>query len=128
MYQNYSAEGAETGQTPAQAPHSTQESASITYFPSPSEIAFTGHSLSQAPQQMQSSEIIYAIKRHLHNFSGTIIPLKLYFIIISEKIKCFLKIVIGELLVPLFAYKVNLELLNYFLKLRSCIRHSEVLK
>lgn len=62
MYSDYSAEGAETGHTPAQAPHSTQASASITYLPSPAEIAFTGHSLSHVPQLMQSSEIIYAIK------------------------------------------------------------------
>ena len=58
---NYSAFGAPTGQTPAQAPHSTQASASITYFPSPSEIAPTGHSPAQAPQLTQSSEIMYAI-------------------------------------------------------------------
>ena len=61
----YSALGAPTGHTPAQAPHSTQASASIWYFPSPSEIALTGHSPAHAPQLMQSSEIIYAIYMHL---------------------------------------------------------------
>ena len=54
---NYSAAGAETGHTPAHAPHSMQESASITYLPSPAEIQETGHSASQAPQLMHSSEI-----------------------------------------------------------------------
>lgn len=58
----YSAEGAPTGQTPAQAPHSIQVSASITYLPSPSEIALTGHSASQAPQLMHSSLITYAME------------------------------------------------------------------
>lgn len=61
LFDNYSAFGAETGQTPAHAPHSTQASASITYLPSPAVIAFTGHSLSQAPQAIHSSEITYAI-------------------------------------------------------------------
>ena len=69
----YSALGAETGHTPAQAPHSTQASASITYFPSPSEIAPTGHSPAQAPQLMQSSEIIYAIYKHLRDLLRQII-------------------------------------------------------
>ena len=86
---NYSAEGAATGQTPAQAPHSTQASASITYLPSPSEIASTGHSLAQAPQLIQSSLIIYAIIKHLRKFSG-IKPLYLYSIIFAEKINSFL--------------------------------------
>jgi hypothetical protein len=58
---NYSALGASTGQAPAQEPQSMQASASITYFPSPSEIASTGHSLAHAPQAMQSSLIMYAI-------------------------------------------------------------------
>jgi len=52
--------GAPTGQVSAHAPHSVQVSASITYFPSPSEIALTGHSASHAPQEMQSSFITYA--------------------------------------------------------------------
>ena len=55
---NYSAEGAETGHTSAQAPQSMQVSASISYFPSPSEIAVTGHPSAQAPQLMQASEIL----------------------------------------------------------------------
>ena len=62
---DHSALGAPTGHTPAQAPHSTQASASIAYLPSPSEIAPTGHSAAQAPQLTQSSEIIYAIYIHL---------------------------------------------------------------
>ena len=63
---NYSSRaGAPTGQTPAHAPHSMQVSASISNLPSPSEIALTGHSAAQAPQEMQSSEILYAIPRHL---------------------------------------------------------------
>lgn len=63
--QDYSALGAETGHTPAHAPHSMQVSASITYLPSPSLIALTGHSAAHAPQLMQSSEILYAIVFHL---------------------------------------------------------------
>ena len=58
---NQPSEGAPTGQTSAQAPHSMQVSASITYFVSPSDIASTGQSPAQAPQEMHSSEIIYAI-------------------------------------------------------------------
>lgn len=57
----YSATGAPTGQTPAQAPHSMQVSALISYLPLPSEIADTGHSASQAPQLMQASVILYAM-------------------------------------------------------------------
>jgi len=52
---NYSAAGAETGHVPAQAPQSIHVSASITYLPSPSEIAPTGHSPAHAPQLMHSS-------------------------------------------------------------------------
>ncbi len=59
---NYSALGASTGQASAQAPHSMQASASITYLPSPSEIASTGHSAAQAPHEMQASSIMYAIE------------------------------------------------------------------
>ena len=66
--------GAPTGHTPAQAPHSTQASASITYFPSPSEIAPTGHSPAQAPHITQSSEIIYAIYIHLRVIRGASAP------------------------------------------------------
>ena len=58
---NYFSEGAPTGQTPAQAPQLMQVPSSITYLPSPAEIAETGHSASQAPQLMHSSEITYAI-------------------------------------------------------------------
>ena len=46
---NYSSLGAPTGQASAQAPHERQASASISYLPSPSEIAPTGHSAAQAP-------------------------------------------------------------------------------
>jgi hypothetical protein len=42
-----------------------QVSASITYFPSASEIASTGHSPAQAPQATQSSEILYAMIQNL---------------------------------------------------------------
>jgi len=63
MYLNYSASGAPTGQAPAHAPHSIHASASITNLPSPSVIASTGHSEAQAPQLMQSSLIIYAIRK-----------------------------------------------------------------
>ena len=55
---HYSALGAETGQTSAQAPQSMQVAASITYLSSPAVIALTGHSLSQAPQLMHSSLIL----------------------------------------------------------------------
>ena len=71
---DYSALGAPTGHTPAQAPHSTQASASITYLPSPSEIAPTGHSAAQAPQLTQSSEIIYAIFHTPPCYSGACAP------------------------------------------------------
>ena len=54
----YSAAGAPTGQVSAQFPQSMQVAASITYFPSPSEIASTGHSEAQAPQEMHSSLIL----------------------------------------------------------------------
>jgi hypothetical protein len=57
----YSGWGAPTGQTSAQLPHSVQESAEISYLPSPSVIADVGHSGSQAPHEMQSSLIIYAM-------------------------------------------------------------------
>ena len=57
----YSAAGAPTGQVSAHAPHSMHLSASIAYLPSPSAIASTGHSAAQAPQEMQSSLILYAI-------------------------------------------------------------------
>ena len=62
--QDHSALGAPTGHTPAQAPHSMQVSASMTYLPSPSEIAPTGHSAAQAPQAMHSSEILYAMVKY----------------------------------------------------------------
>ena len=58
---HYFSAGAPTGQTPAQAPQLMQVPSSITYLPSPAEIAETGHSASQAPQLMHSSEITYAI-------------------------------------------------------------------
>jgi len=57
----YSAAGAPTGQVSAHAPHSMQVSGSITYLSAPSEIASTGHSAAQAPQEMHSSEILYAM-------------------------------------------------------------------
>ena len=54
----YGASIASDGQTSTQAPQSVQVSASITYLPSPSLIASTGHSLSHAPQEMHSSLIV----------------------------------------------------------------------
>ena len=63
---DYSSAGAPTGQTPAQAPQEMQVSASITYLPSPSLIAETGHSSAQAPQATHSSLITYAMINYLH--------------------------------------------------------------
>jgi len=57
----YSGCGASTGQTLAQEPQSMQESASIMYLSSPADIQSTGHSGSQAPQLMHSSEMKYAM-------------------------------------------------------------------
>jgi hypothetical protein len=70
---DYACSGAETGQVSAQAPHSMQVSASISYLPSPSEIAETGHASAQAPQAMQASVILYAILGHLHVFDTYIL-------------------------------------------------------
>jgi hypothetical protein len=50
-----------------------QVSASISYLPSPSEIAETGHASAQAPQAMQASVILYAILGHLHVFDTYIL-------------------------------------------------------
>ena len=58
---NYSWLIAPAGHPSAQAPHSMQVSASITYCPSPSLIAPAGQVPSQAPQEIQASEITYAI-------------------------------------------------------------------
>ena len=58
---NYSAEIAPVGQAASHVPHSRQTSASMTYFPSPSEIASAGHSLAHVPQATHSSEITYAM-------------------------------------------------------------------
>lgn len=55
---NYSGEIASTGQTPAHAPQSMQEPASIVKISPPFEIAETGHSPSQVPQEMQSVLIL----------------------------------------------------------------------
>jgi hypothetical protein len=49
---------ASAGQTPTQEPQSVHFAASITYFPSPSEIASDGHSGAHAPQDRQSSLIL----------------------------------------------------------------------
>jgi len=57
----YSGCGASTGQTLAQEPQSIQEAASIMYLLSPAEMHSTGHSASQAPQLMHSSEMKYAM-------------------------------------------------------------------
>jgi hypothetical protein len=53
----YPAEMAFTGHTDSQAAQSMQLSASITYCPSPALMASTGHSLSQEAQFVQLSEI-----------------------------------------------------------------------
>ena len=50
VHNAYSAAGAPTGHTSAQAPQSMHFSASITNLPSPSEIASTGQPSAQAPQ------------------------------------------------------------------------------
>ena len=57
----YSCSGAETGQTPAQLPHSMHSAAFISYFESPSLIQDTGQEAAQAPHLMQASLILYAI-------------------------------------------------------------------
>lgn len=66
--------GAPTGQVSAQAPQLMQVSSSITYFPSPSEIASTGQAPAHAPQAMHSSLIVYGIKIHLLINFITIVP------------------------------------------------------
>ena len=55
---DYSAPGAPTGQTLAQAPQSMHLPGSISYLSAPAEIAPTGHSASHAPQLMQSLLIL----------------------------------------------------------------------
>jgi hypothetical protein len=54
----YSAAMACVGQAPAQAPQSAHLSGSIQCFPSFSEIASAGHSLTQEPQFTQASLIL----------------------------------------------------------------------
>ena len=58
MKDNYSSEGAPTGQLSAQAPQEMQSDASISKCVSPWEIAETGHASWQAPQEIQASEIL----------------------------------------------------------------------
>ena len=55
---SYAWAGAPTGQVSAHAPHSMHASGLISYLPSPSAMALTGHSAAQAPQLMHSSEIL----------------------------------------------------------------------
>jgi hypothetical protein len=62
VIKNYSSDGAETGQTFAQFPQLMQAELSTTYWLSPSLIAQTGHSAAHAPQLIQASDILYAIK------------------------------------------------------------------
>ena len=50
-----------------------QVASSISYLPSPSEIALTGHASAHAPQEMQASVILYAITEHLHVFDTYIL-------------------------------------------------------
>jgi hypothetical protein len=52
---------ASAGHAPEHAPQSTHFAASIARFPPDSEIASTGHSLSQLPQFVQASLILYAM-------------------------------------------------------------------
>jgi hypothetical protein len=56
-FKPYASVGAPTGQVSAQAPHDVHFFWSITYFPLPSEMHDTGHSASQAAQEMHSSLI-----------------------------------------------------------------------
>ena len=49
------------GHADSQAPQSMQAPASTTYFPSPSEIAPTGHEPAQLPHDTHASEIVCAI-------------------------------------------------------------------
>ena len=65
---SYSSEIASTGQPAAQAPQLTQESASITNWPSPSLIAPQGQVSAQAPQEIHWSLILYAIRVSSWNF------------------------------------------------------------
>lgn len=108
MFFSYASTGALTGQVPAQAPQEMQAASSITYFPSPSEIAFTGHSAAHAPHEMHSSEILYAIltapplesyseRRCLSSYPNCNI--------FSEKIKCFF-------MVRFFSLKFGIKALN----------------
>ena len=55
---HYSSEIAPTGHSPAQAPQEMQVSALISYLPSPSLIAPMGQAPAQVPQEMQPSEIL----------------------------------------------------------------------
>ena len=69
-FKDYSSEIAPTGQTEAQEPQLTHESALIALLSSTSEIAADGHSDSHAPQLMQVSveilnAIIYSTKKNL---------------------------------------------------------------
>ena len=103
VHNAYSAAGAPTGHTSAQAPQSMHFSASITNLPSPSEIASTGQPSAQAPQEMHSSEILYAIILSSLYFFYIISPFgrlcntfseKFIFFILSKKTK-------GKSLIPL---------------------------
>ncbi len=58
---DYCAAGAPTGHVASHEPQSIHVSASITYFPSPSDIADTGQASAHAPHIIHSSEIWYAI-------------------------------------------------------------------
>ena len=74
---------ASVGQLSTQSPQSVQVFASITYLSSPSEIEFDGHSLSQAPHEIQSSLITYAM---------VLPPLFIYLYIVNtkaQKCKCY---------------------------------------
>jgi hypothetical protein len=49
------------GQTCSQDAQSVHLAGSMTYWLSPSEMAFSGHSASQAPQEMQSVVILWGM-------------------------------------------------------------------
>lgn len=62
---DYSEAIAPVGQLDAHVPQSIQESGLISYLPSPCEIAPTGHSPSQEPQETHESEITNAMSVYL---------------------------------------------------------------
>lgn len=103
----YSAFGASTGQTSAQEPHSVHFSGSMMYLPSPSDIASVGHSEAHAPQEMQSSLILYAIDFILLIFFSPYILTAL-----SAKCNSFCKLFYSLKCLKLLAFDFNLRVLQ----------------